>query len=521
MNPIDVMDPTVEYEESMEDLLQTFPNATVRRYAVDIMRAQVTRASFDRATIAEELVAAGIPLSPARDIVDAMRAQFKPGNVGVYWDIENMSISSDSTASVIRRLRERLLTNFGTILEFKAYLDLRNELSYSEKMRVALQDFGVQIVDACHNHRKEVADKLIIVDALLFALTHENPTVCIISSDSDFSPLLAKLKMRGIRTVVISDGDDVRSLREQGAASFSFEGLSKPSKARRNEVVPRATAPPPLYSADPVRLDPIGTPNATPTAAGTVTPPPAASGSKVLNLTKKVGPATGAAPPPAALPDISAAAGNGKVSPTKASTSPSFSQMAAKEAAPFASLSIGVQDLLNCIRQVQLLAGSKKVLRSRVGIIMKGLNPVDDLRALVASAEASGYVQSGGQDGGKWLALRGDKITEEDEDLVGPLPHGSTVGHVTGPHFVTGGKNKWYLNLRYATHFHDAFETLQRFKDSSYKVRRCPDPKAPGYYRLGVGEFDSEQDAQIYFQHHFAELGVVPRFTTGGCLVTA
>ena len=73
MNPIDVMDPTVEYEESMEDLLQTFPNATVRRYAVDIMRAQVTRASFDRATIAEELVAAGIPLSPARDIVDAMR----------------------------------------------------------------------------------------------------------------------------------------------------------------------------------------------------------------------------------------------------------------------------------------------------------------------------------------------------------------------------------------------------------------------------------------------------------------
>jgi hypothetical protein len=76
-----------------------------------------------------------------------------------------------------------------------------------QERRSDLQLSGCHLVDCPHNGRKEVADKMIIVDAMQFAFTHpEGATLCFITGDVDYAYLLAVLQKPQWRTIVISKG---------------------------------------------------------------------------------------------------------------------------------------------------------------------------------------------------------------------------------------------------------------------------------------------------------------------------
>ncbi|KAF9533387.1 hypothetical protein CPB83DRAFT_471557 [Crepidotus variabilis] len=85
---------------------------------------------------------------------------------------------------------------FGNVKVFKAYLEIPEQLPLSKfiTMRSELQSSGVSLIDCPHNGRKEVADKMLIVDMLAYAIDTPSPaTVVIITGDRDFAYALSIL----------------------------------------------------------------------------------------------------------------------------------------------------------------------------------------------------------------------------------------------------------------------------------------------------------------------------------------
>jgi hypothetical protein len=99
-----------------------------------------------------------------------------------------------------------ILAPHGRLVQFRGYASIGLGLIPQQK-RSDLQLSGVHLVDAPHSGRKEVADKMIIVDAMQFAYTHpEGATLCFITGDVDYAYLLAVLQRPQWKTIVISKG---------------------------------------------------------------------------------------------------------------------------------------------------------------------------------------------------------------------------------------------------------------------------------------------------------------------------
>ena len=466
-------------DDDIFEIASTFPNPVVQQYAGSLQEAGATRASFDRPTITEELIRAGIPAIPAGDIVDAFRKHFVRGPVGVYWDIENVGLPQDVTAlAAVTALRERIMSNFGDILEFKAYIDLELYTSkYDSFTRVALGDSGLQIVDATHGgvemKRKEVADKLIIVDALWFALTHENPTVCIISGDSDFSPLLAKLRMRGIRTIVVTASQNVRSLREQATFAlrwpedFLLGCAALPAAQQRNRGVPsgRTTSP--------------GRPRS-----------PAAPPSPRQTLTPQT---------------------------------PSVQLNQATQGDP----TVLFDDLLSCVKRAQRESGARKVRRATVAFYYALLNPLYPLSTILPRAVDKGVVKAGGVLNNAWIALGTDDV---HEDLESMSSVDGSLSTLAPPQVANASEEnaqrraeppgavplmqfeQWFITLRYGTHF-GAYQEVHNFADGAITVQREVEPSG-NFERMAVGPFANAIVADKYYQRHVGHMNLRPKITT-------
>jgi hypothetical protein len=162
----------------------------------------------DRGEIVNDLVTGGIPLLAARDIVDIASAavQRSTAPMAVFWDLENMPIPfAKSGRDVTSRLKS-ILAPHGDLVQFRGYASIGLGLIPQQK-RSDLQLSGCHLVDCPHNGRKEVADKMIIVDAMQFAFLHpEGATLCFITGDVDYAYLLAVLQRPQWRTIVISKG---------------------------------------------------------------------------------------------------------------------------------------------------------------------------------------------------------------------------------------------------------------------------------------------------------------------------
>lgn len=163
----------------------------------------------------DDLVHGGIPRLSARDICRAMSEIIQRRSMPLFilWDIENISIpTSASAAHVVSQIRDAVAP-YGQEKVFHAYASVSSG-QITEEKRSELHLSGCNLVDSPHMGRKEVADKMIIVDAMEFAYTHaDGATLCFITADLDYAYLLSKLQKPQWKTIVISKGNRGSMLR--------------------------------------------------------------------------------------------------------------------------------------------------------------------------------------------------------------------------------------------------------------------------------------------------------------------
>ena len=117
------------------------------------------------------------------------------GNLAVFCDFENIALGvrdANYAKFDIRRVIERLLLK-GSIIAKKAYCDWER---YKE-FKPAMHEAAFELIEIPHTRQsgKNSADIRMVVDALDLCYTKEHiDTFVIISGDSDFSPLVSKLR---------------------------------------------------------------------------------------------------------------------------------------------------------------------------------------------------------------------------------------------------------------------------------------------------------------------------------------
>ena len=117
------------------------------------------------------------------------------GNLAVFCDFENIALGvrdANYAKFDIRRVIERLLLK-GSIIAKKAYCDWERYKEFKPTMHEA----AFELIEIPHTRQsgKNSADIRMVVDALDLCYTKEHiDTFVIISGDSDFSPLVSKLR---------------------------------------------------------------------------------------------------------------------------------------------------------------------------------------------------------------------------------------------------------------------------------------------------------------------------------------
>ncbi|GJE97096.1 NYN domain-containing protein [Phanerochaete sordida] len=134
--------------------------------------------------------------------------------VAIFWDYENCSPPHSAGYTVVDNIRQ-IAHNYGTVKLFKAYLELSEQnSSRSLGLRSELQSCGVSLTDCPHNGRKDVADKMMIVDMLTYAIDTPAPaTIILISGDRDFVYAISILRFRRYNVVVIAPSNAHSSLK--------------------------------------------------------------------------------------------------------------------------------------------------------------------------------------------------------------------------------------------------------------------------------------------------------------------
>ncbi|EJK71940.1 hypothetical protein THAOC_06575 [Thalassiosira oceanica] len=159
--------------------------------------------------VARDLVAGGIPPLAARDIVDVAAgiAHRSRAPMAIFWDLENMPIPTTSSGRDVACRLKSILSPYGELTAFRGYASIGLG-NIPQQKRSDLQLSGCALVDCPHVGRKEVADKMIIVDAMNFAMNNpEGATLAFVTGDVDYAYMLATLQpKKQYRTIVISKG---------------------------------------------------------------------------------------------------------------------------------------------------------------------------------------------------------------------------------------------------------------------------------------------------------------------------
>ncbi|XJO78003.1 hypothetical protein BDV3_002506 [Batrachochytrium dendrobatidis] len=123
-------------------------------------------------------------------------------SVAIFWDFENCAPPAAVPGYVAVQNIRKSLRQFGPIVQFRAYLEVRE--TFIKSMRSELQSSGCSVIDTPHNGRKDAADKMIMVDMLSYIIDTPAPaTIVLISGDRDFLYALAVLQNRGYNVVLI------------------------------------------------------------------------------------------------------------------------------------------------------------------------------------------------------------------------------------------------------------------------------------------------------------------------------
>jgi uncharacterized protein (TIGR00288 family) len=201
-------------------------------------------------------------------------------NIAVFCDFENVAIGvkeGNYPDFSIRPILERLLLK-GSIVVKKAYCDWDRYKEYKRDMHEA----AFELIEIPHVRQsgKNSADIRMVVDALdlCYTKTHIDAFV-IISGDSDFSPLISKLKENGKSVIGIGVRGSASSLLIGNCDEFIFYEDLVHIKAAQSKAPKKASAKKAVAPAQPVKETAGGTPKtASPTRrrARPVTEKPAA-----------------------------------------------------------------------------------------------------------------------------------------------------------------------------------------------------------------------------------------------------
>jgi hypothetical protein len=149
------------------------------------------------------------------------------------------------------------LQPFGNISQFNVYLDVSSTATLSVSNRSQLQLSGCHVIDTPHMNRKEVADKMIIVDALLYLINckENGATLCFITGDQDYAYLLSQLKAHTkFRTILVCQNATNTKVLESSAdhvLSWHRDVLKINKGLGASREVPRDL---PLLKAEPLDL---------------------------------------------------------------------------------------------------------------------------------------------------------------------------------------------------------------------------------------------------------------------------
>ncbi len=144
--------------------------------------------------------------------------------LAVYIDFENLALGFEHARTrkrfEILRVLERLVEK-GKILVKKAYSDWARYRDYKQE----LHDAAVELIDIPARARsgKNSADIRLIVDAMELAHAKEHiDTFVIVSGDSDFSPLVSKLKENGKHVIGLGAKASTSDLLVDNCDEFIF-----------------------------------------------------------------------------------------------------------------------------------------------------------------------------------------------------------------------------------------------------------------------------------------------------------
>src|SRR5207253_3400090 len=179
--------------------------------------------------------------------------------MAVFLDLENIALGTRDARYPrfdIRKVLERLLLK-GQIVVKKAYCDFERYKTFKR----GLDEAAFELIEIPHVRQsgKNSADIRMVVDALDLCYTKGHvDTFVIISGDSDFSPLVSKLRENDKTVIGVGVKNSTSDLFLNNCDEFIYYDdlvRTSPAKSRRR-AVPSASEKAPRSTATPVNKGP-------------------------------------------------------------------------------------------------------------------------------------------------------------------------------------------------------------------------------------------------------------------------
>ena len=180
-----------------------------------------------------------------------MAGQPEITNMALFCDFENIALGVRDAKYAhfdIRKVLERLLLK-GSIVVKKAYCDWDRYKDFKKTMHEA----AFELIEIPHVRQsgKNSADTRMVVDALDLCYTKAHvDSFVIISGDSDFSPLVSKLRENNKYVIGIGVRDSTSDLLSANCDEFIFyDDLVRETEARKTRAARKAPAKTPAKAA--------------------------------------------------------------------------------------------------------------------------------------------------------------------------------------------------------------------------------------------------------------------------------
>ena len=173
-----------------------------------------------------------------------MAGQIEITNMALFCDFENIALGVRDAKYAqfdIKKVLERLLLK-GSIVVKKAYCDWERYKEFKANMHEA----AFELIEIPHVRQsgKNSADIRMVVDALDLCYTKSHvDTFVIISGDSDFSPLVSKLRENNKHVIGIGVKDSTSDLLSANCDEFIFyDDLEREQEAQQKRKAKKAPA---------------------------------------------------------------------------------------------------------------------------------------------------------------------------------------------------------------------------------------------------------------------------------------